>query len=695
MSTRLYFNIDAKRVKDRNYLIALTRDVKPAVAGVMDDLQLATDLKNASPTTVVWHRAFGDTEAVTRQDPVQLANRYAGEGYGSRGVVAYGPNEPAQGNNLSWGQIVNWTVRHLEACAAKGVRSCAPNWGPGNIEPSDIAAGTFDPLLEAQSNYADWHYGGEHDYTGMLLPWGGGWGGRSREDFQFPDRLQPDRWTTVQEFQDLSASYHLGRGRRLDERAKVKGWRVINKLVTEFGHDRMPDWEDPRGFNPYPYLESKYGTSGYAVIRGPRSLRDVWKAWFPFWTFEEALWQQLVWADKVYPPHYLGFNLYQWCTDAPDWDKQYGYDYGVLTGIHERMKGSIMTNPTSPQPVPKPADAGAPVQATLKAGYNLRSGPGTNYPVVRVLTTGSVVTYYPNEAQKTQANGFEWVYVEQDGELGFVAHQGQFVPFEDETLSKFPDWWPKDTLAHLPVEFMSQRNTGTNNCFEAAYVPFHNYWAVKTGQPTTTLQAVINLVNNAGKYATFADAQRVINHFKLPATIQKDVTLEEVVGELNVGRPMIALVERGKIPGALAYHPFAGSHFVDVVGYDAAGLTIHDPLGTAGGPGDSLLITPNDFLAAWETTPGNTFRRQAILFDADAFDNGEEEPAEEPAEEPDEKPDEELETVTALNQLKEQVAELTIQLQTVTAERNTFEEEAAEARTALQDLKVKLLELAR
>ena len=86
-----------------------------------------------------------------------------------------------------------------------------------------------------------------------------------------------------------------------------------------------------------------------------------------------------------------------------------------------------------------------------------------------------------------------------------------------------------------------------------------------------------------------------------------------LIDEIDAGRPVIALIHRGKL--ALSFGNFSGSHFVTVIGYTTDGFVIHDPLGTAGGSGDSLRIAPQDFINAWETTPGNSGRYQALLID--------------------------------------------------------------------------------
>lgn len=409
MPNRLSLNIRAQSVTDRTALRAYLKAADMSAVLVLDDLTLAADIKQDLPNAVVIHRAFGDSEAHLTHNPDQLAARYAREGYGRYGVHAYGCNEPAPSGNTRWSDIIDWLVRFGDALRGNDVRGVVGNIGPGNIERVDIATGLWDRFLEMLSRTG--HLRGDHDYS-MLPPITGGSWGHSVFDVLDPASVQPDSWPDASAISDSTDNWHLMRGRWLNARAKAKGWRVPGIVLTECFFDRMPDLEQittpVRQRNLYREVEARWGASGYELLKGHNTWRDAFKAYWPTWTFEEALFQILKWCDSVYPPEYVGFCQFMWCPDSPDWDKRFGYDFSrlptlqALVAAHKELPVSQVPFPTTPGVLGR-------LRVIPAAYVNIRRQPAASAEDVGDLKIGDEFLFWPDE----EASG--WVAVRYSG----------------------------------------------------------------------------------------------------------------------------------------------------------------------------------------------------------------------------------------------------------------------------------------
>jgi hypothetical protein len=343
---RISFNINARRVPDERQLFKTLERIHPTTVGVMDGLELAQEIKARLPYALVWHRDFEDSEAWKSVDPVELAEKYHDEHYGA--VYAYNINEPYVDGEHSWEFILEWLIRLMAATRERGVRCVVGNLGAGNFERYHIfSLALFDPYLRALAAHDGWHVGGWHDYTGPLLPLGMLYGGRRWTDMLKPDRVQPATWTRRDEIDPMGPNWHLMRWTWMDARCRQKGIKLHRKVISEFGFDRMPDLENsfwhPR--NIYTELTQLYGVPApHRVLRGMNTLRHVFAGLFPYWSFERALFEQYRWADHIYDDTTLGFNLFQWCPGAPDWDIEFGFDVSRLDELHSYL-ASYRDNP--------------------------------------------------------------------------------------------------------------------------------------------------------------------------------------------------------------------------------------------------------------------------------------------------------------------------------------------------------------
>ncbi len=418
----------------------------------MDDLALAHECYNAlGGKSLIVYRAFNDRE--DRAWRIQSAQQYANElmhpGY--KHIWRYILNEPdAEGDDLK--NLLKWLCDVMDILAANGYKAIVGNFGPATFEPHEIESGIFDEYLKKLGYYSDrgMHYGGWHEYTGILLPFGVGT--FSRDDLQSADRVQPSRWAAKVDIKRV-ASYQYQEGRSttlppfwhflrstwFDIRAKAIGASVHKKLITEFGWDRMPDLAvNSMQFNPniYDRLTSRFGIPApHNTIRGFASHRNVWSYYWPTWSFEEATMKQLEWADKIYPKEndefgkYVGFNLFTWSLGATDWDRDYGFNFSPLANLHGRMIAyarAQRTNPVPPVPAPVypslPADTDTGWKSQFvkpKATYtNVRQHPTTSSPVVgKIEGETNVQTHIAKSS--TQADGI-WIPVRTSGFKGWI-----------------------------------------------------------------------------------------------------------------------------------------------------------------------------------------------------------------------------------------------------------------------------------
>jgi hypothetical protein len=100
---------------------------------------------------------------------------------------------------------------------------------------------------------------------------------------------------------------------------------------------------------------------------------------------------------------------------------------------------------------------------------------------------------------------------------------------------------------------------------------------------TATTDAVFRRTGaGPDQYVSVAQLMRVGESYGVPLDYRKGWGIGELRGMLDLGRPLIALVHYAVFsevqPGVSTQSNFKGPHFVLVVGYDDAGVIVHDPL---------------------------------------------------------------------------------------------------------------------
>lgn len=593
---------------------------------------------------------------------------------GSRLYLQY-LNEPVVTNAAQLQDLLNRCIQFMDACEKYGVKGSVGGFADASMfQQNWLEAGLFDAFLRRAVEWTRAGHGviNHHDYSyGVPMKNGGG---HSERDMLDPAKMQPANWPTRADMQTPAPGGFLAQAETdfdseiayqaalflISPRGQRPAYDDARKLFEDT-HKQSPaeflathfvaqhadhNWTAMRYMWPllrarkltgqgYWIVVGEYGPQddmphlrvagisteierkfvGGRKLRGPLQQADLYIHWWPDVSRETAHIRVIRWTNDTAPEECLGITFFALNED----DEWRSFNYRLWPAFwpaYYALTDELRKNPVSTiPPVSKPANAGEGVLARLKTGYNLRNAPGTASVVLRAVAPNEIVTYYPNQPDKPQANGFTWVWVETDNGAGWMASQTQFTRL-------IPDGWPTDKEVALGVPFVSQLNTGeSNNCGEAALTAVLNYAGNVTGKPTLkTLPVadVVATVGNNGGFASMGDLVNAAKHYGVTARAVAFQTLDSLRAELDAGRPVIALVERGKIPGATAVNAFTGAHFVTITGYDDRVMTILDPLKPATTDG-MLRVYPAELLEAWRSTPGNSGNFQAVYFDASAF----------------------------------------------------------------------------
>lgn len=594
--------------------------LKPRILFTMNAWGEAADFKRRYPNCCVIHRISEAEESDMHLTPGKtLAHlkRRAAEIQHSRVYINLG-TEPDISDDSKLKKLNDEYLIALKWAVDNNVRVAAPHFAHYRLEGATwliveplidfIADSPVDPIDGLPLLIAT--FDEYHAYTPFSGVADSRWAGTNEEK-----HIAPEYWLKS----NIPKYYHHGRKNDYMRDRKARGKAIPFFADTEIGADRLQDVE--------PWLNTLQGTApkgrGWLTLT-PQYEKDYGQntphKWSPPKAYAKGLVAMVNEIDSEFGAKFLGGCIFargtngdsQWLPfdvrNQPEFDAE----------LESAQAGeSTMTNPT---PEPKPTDAGGAELARITQDYNWRTGPGKSYPIIRSVKAGEVLNHYPHETNKTVADGFTWVYVEtlNDG----VVTGGGFMALESQFVDLIPADWPKDTFTFLGVPFVSQRNTGMNNCGPAALTSILNYIGGVTYNPTLqnlTIQDVIAQVGNAGEFTSFQQLIDAAGHWGVMAFARTNQSLAMLRAELTALRPFIALVERGKLPGATQTHPFTGAHFVPVAGFDESYINIFDPLALTEETGGDMLIYPSEFRAAWRATTGNSALFQALVFDESAF----------------------------------------------------------------------------
>jgi hypothetical protein len=156
---------------NRGRLLDLISKLKPGACVVMDDYDLAVDIKQQHPSTEVIFRAWNSKDGNYHNDikPEQWYETH--RRFGENDIVVQVLNEPSGSDNLP--QLAKWCAEIMKLADQDGIRLALPNFGMGNPDENKLANGEIDPLFLA-FNRSPNHILTLHEYTHKKpseVPW--------------------------------------------------------------------------------------------------------------------------------------------------------------------------------------------------------------------------------------------------------------------------------------------------------------------------------------------------------------------------------------------------------------------------------------------------------------------------------------------------------------------------------------------
>lgn len=316
--TRISYNINAEATPDYVYLKNHLISICPTTVLVMNGFAYALELYAALRPcgTLVAHRVYsyyeGDEWVI--RSPQTIVNQWIIEGHPE--IIRYNVNEPSYGGNHSIQSFIASQVELMRLARAAGFTCVCGNLAVGTWNVVDFQAGYYDPLLIALELYG--HFLGLHEYTQTVLAFGvSQW---PREYLLDRNRVQPANWPTLAQVplamtfdpairaMNYPRTYHYRRGDWFILRADQIGVNRPRIWLTEWGWDSLADIK--ASIEP---LRNSFGIPKYLRdLRGVNTYELLWAWYWPQWTFAQAICEQIKWGDRIYPPEYIGMNLFTW-----------------------------------------------------------------------------------------------------------------------------------------------------------------------------------------------------------------------------------------------------------------------------------------------------------------------------------------------------------------------------------------------
>lgn len=339
--SRISFNINGEAVPDTAYLLQVMTNPCKTTALVMNNLALAVRIKELCPDTIVVSRNYspleGDEWAL--RSAQNMVEQWRREGHPE--IVRHSTNEPSFGRGLRLQQFVQADLLLMRLAREAGFTLAMGNFSVGIYEASDIDAGLFDAYIRGLHQYG--HYLGLHEYSLGVLAFGTGqWSAQCLLDRVC---VQPERWPTEQllvrriwsdGMWQYPPFWYLGRGIWWLIRADLISAPRPRIILTEFGWDNLP--------NIKPIIEPlrwKYGLPQYFNdMRGINTYPNLWRYYWPNWSFSQAACEQLLWAEMIYPPEFIGVDLFTWSLSS-DWRQTdfSGRENAAMFELHQCLRG--------------------------------------------------------------------------------------------------------------------------------------------------------------------------------------------------------------------------------------------------------------------------------------------------------------------------------------------------------------------
>lgn len=347
-------NIHGRNIKNKERLYTHCIHRQPRALVVMDELNVALDLKRLLPQTLVIFRQWGpdgDENDYLQSTPREWLESH--KKYAEQGLALYVLNEPPF-NRV----VIEWLKDLIEINAKDyGFILVVGNWATGN--PHQDRWVEAKDLLERFDQHRTLTILGLHEYAGAVVT-SGLYGGYPNNAGVEPGKnggknLIPfENWP--QDVSDVTC-YHLGREKFLVQYCKSIGLKPPRIILTETGFD---DTTDIEGF-----LKTLPVSAPYLNIRGYKTLKYQWARWWVGWSAARAYFEQIKYAVEVIwkASPVEAVCLYCWGHSSALWEQ---FDIEEETALHGYLEA--WTTPTrvpTPVPVPPPPPIPIPIPAPV------------------------------------------------------------------------------------------------------------------------------------------------------------------------------------------------------------------------------------------------------------------------------------------------------------------------------------------
>ncbi len=396
---KLSLNVHGANVPDKPRLLDYLKKTAPSWVVIMDNLDLAREIKALLPSCNVVFRAWPDDDLVNQHTPEVWVSIAKARLQGAADLWCYGGNEMGFSD-----KTLEWTAKVIEAAAKIGLKVVVGNWSAGTPEPSDWQKPMARKIIELANTHRQFVAIGLHEYCCGIVTSG----------ILNPPAVHPLLWPRNITGLNL---WHLGRYTFLVRACQKMDIPLPRLVVTEFGFDDMSDvaaWRD-----------SLVKTDGYRNIRGWKSCVNQWQQWGHWRTPQQALHEQYRYAEDVFyaNPAIEGVCIFSWGASSPEWSQ-----FDVSDALEFQ---SLMIEPTTRPPIPKP---GRYIISETAKGMNVRDDAKENAPIQVTLQTGQRLTVLPGEPRSTQ--NYDWFQV--DGVAIVTVDDGNNV--SNTQIKNFHGW---------------------------------------------------------------------------------------------------------------------------------------------------------------------------------------------------------------------------------------------------------------
>lgn len=342
-------------------------------------------------------------------------------------------NEPHPDGERETRRMCAWYAELIRLAANTPLRLVVYNPPVSGFERAPIAAGWYDELLEALTDYARDKVDGWPRFmlgSHSAAYWHGvpmaHCAGRNPEDLIHPERLLKANWPKKSEIfdADTSDNWILFRDYWFVERARKLRGVELSIAATEAGPERLPNI-----VKDFPDVARRIDEICGQESRGAPTITKYLEWAYPGRSAAESLCDCFDFVDEMAPANYLLFAWFSWTMhdEAPDyWWRHYGASQmdAVLEVWPKRLEVQDMPVLTA---TPFPDNLGEPEQRVLSAAapddvVHGREGPGTDYALILDVPDGAVVKVWKESGRR--AAGRDWYPVEYNGRRFWLAQVG-------------------------------------------------------------------------------------------------------------------------------------------------------------------------------------------------------------------------------------------------------------------------------